>query len=318
MITRFDHAVLAVDDLQAASLALSGSFGLSVQAGGRHTGFGTENAVIRFGADYIQIATVYDRNAAAAAGIRRRPMLDLLAERRGGWLAYAMATDDIDGLAEHLRHVGLAADGPYSMRRERPDGRVLRCRLLQPGGTALRKPWPFFIQWDLPDFKLVSVESPSVHELGATQVTGVTIVVRDLEAAEYLYGQQLGFESGEAPAHNLPGGVAARYWLRSFRVDLVAPTAPGAIMDLLHEHGEGLYEVSLGVVDYESALAMLERRGSSAEAQSVGFAKVQSPEADHFGARFCIEQDPLRRSASTSAESVDSASKMLRSRPVSS
>ena len=293
MITRFDHVVLAVDDLRSVSDRVFGRLGLSVQPGGRHTGFGTENAVVRFASDYIQVAAVYDRDAAASTSIRRRPMLDLLATRRGGWLAYAMATDDIDALAEHFRQAGLDADGPYSMRRERPDGHVLKWRLLQPGGTALRRPWPFFIQWDGSDQSADAFESPSIHELGARRVSGVTIIVRELEAAQYLYGEQLGFRPGDTPTHDAPGTSVTRYWLGPFCVDLVAPTAPGPVMDLLLRHGEGVYEVRLAMADYKTALELLARRDVEIDTRFEDSAGLYVQAIEDFGAHLRIEQDRM-------------------------
>ena len=66
MITRFDHAVLAVDDLAAATAVLSLRIGLSVR---RAEGIPAshDNAVVRFGLDYLQIASIVDRDG------RRRP-----------------------------------------------------------------------------------------------------------------------------------------------------------------------------------------------------------------------------------------------------
>ncbi len=136
MITRFDHAVLAVDDLAAAAALLRDTFGLIVQAAGRHPDTGTENLAIRIGAeDTIMVSGVYDRDSAVAAGIKRARLLDLLAQRRGGWLSFGMATDDIDGLATRLTRAGMDVFGPYAMRRECPDGRTLHGRVLQPGAA---------------------------------------------------------------------------------------------------------------------------------------------------------------------------------------
>ena len=298
MITRFDHAVLAVDDLPAASALLSDSLGLSVHAGGRHTGFGTENAEIRFGLDSLQISGIYDRGEVAAAGIKRGPMLSLLAERRGGWLAYGMATDDIDALAERCRQVGLDAFGPYAMRRIRPDGRVLKWRLLQPGGTALRRPWPFFIQWDLPDRELLCVEPPrpggsrlwARHELGATGVTGVAVIVSDLKAAGYMYEDLLGFRMGETAVHETPGAVSTRYWMGSFCVELVAPTSPGPVSARLERQGEGLCEVRLGVENLEAARSTLEGRGVTVVMRDGNTAEVRVEGIEDFGAHIRLEQ----------------------------
>jgi hypothetical protein len=55
MITRFDHAVIAVSALDRAVEAYR-SLGFDVFPGGRHEHRGTHNALIRFGgADYIEL-----------------------------------------------------------------------------------------------------------------------------------------------------------------------------------------------------------------------------------------------------------------------
>ena len=55
MITRFDHAVIAVADLERAIEAYS-ALGFDVSPGGRHEHRGTHNALIRFGGvDYVEL-----------------------------------------------------------------------------------------------------------------------------------------------------------------------------------------------------------------------------------------------------------------------
>ncbi|SRR6266566_4137266 len=60
MITRFDHTVIAVRDLDAA-ISTYQALGFDVSPGGRHTGLGTSNAIIRFGLDYLELLSVSDR-----------------------------------------------------------------------------------------------------------------------------------------------------------------------------------------------------------------------------------------------------------------
>ncbi len=77
MITRLDHVVLAVADLEAAVERFR-TLGFSVMRGGEHPGFGTENAIIRFGLDYLELLHVRDarrpwrRASAATCWWRRR------------------------------------------------------------------------------------------------------------------------------------------------------------------------------------------------------------------------------------------------------
>ena len=136
MITRFDHVLVAVQDLDHAINLYRTQLGLDANAGGRHTGRGTHNGVVRFGLDYIELLAVYDVDEIKAAG-KRALLHDYLQTHEGGMLAYCLATDDIDALATHFVQVGLDAVGPFAMQRTRPDGLTLNWRLLIPDGTNM-------------------------------------------------------------------------------------------------------------------------------------------------------------------------------------
>lgn len=257
MITRFDHAVIGVQDLAAARTTFSERLGFEVYPGGRHTGLGTENAIVRFGLDYLELIGIYDRDEVAAAGIKRASLLDFLANRDGGMLGYCLATDDIDDLAARFERTGLEALGPYSMERMRPDGLLLKWQLLVPGGTAWRRPWPFFIQWELPDDERLKLEKPGHHRNGARGVAGVSMVVHDIEAAESLYSDQLGLEKLDSPS--LDGAKALRYHVGDFTIDLIQPTAAGRLAAFLDEFDHGLYRVRLLTTHLATTKSVLDR-----------------------------------------------------------
>ena len=78
MITRFDHAVIAVADLDLAIETYS-ALGFEVFLGGRHEHRGTHNALIRFGADYIELLGVYDPETAVESGLNGRTLAEFVA-----------------------------------------------------------------------------------------------------------------------------------------------------------------------------------------------------------------------------------------------
>src|SRR5262249_37181316 len=149
---RFDHAVIGVRDLAAASDAYA-RLGFDVRPGGRHTGLGTHNALIRFGLDYLELLAAYDVVEAARAGAHGQAMLDYLSQHTRGLLGFAMASDNLDDetTRREVPEVGYSLARPWAMQRARPDGNVLSWRLVLPGGHTWRRPWPFLIQWDTPD-----------------------------------------------------------------------------------------------------------------------------------------------------------------------
>ena len=187
---RFDHYVIAVRDLDNAVAGYK-TLGFDARPGGRHTGRGTYNAIIRFGLDYLELLSVYDTGEARAAG--QSELVDFLATRDGP-VGYALATNDIEAEAERIRAGGLPVIGPYAMERLRPDGTKLSWRVAIPGDGQFHRPWPFFIQWDGPDAERLARDDAAPHPNGARGVLSVTVGVRDLPAARDLYANVLGLE----------------------------------------------------------------------------------------------------------------------------
>lgn len=286
MITRFDHAVIAARDLELAQRVFSEPLGFEVYPGGRHTGLGTENRLIRFGLDYLELLGIYDREEVRAAGISREALAEFLADHEGGMLGFALATDDIDALAAQLERTGLGALGPYDMQRQRPDGVVLRWRLLVPGGTAWRRPWPFFIQWEMADTERLSFERPGQHLLGAQRVRGVSVVVRDGDAARHLFSTQIGlpvdFED------ETDDGPCVTYRVGDFSVDVLCPHANSKAGRFLASAGEGLYQVILQVDSLNHAQNYLAERGIALARGGVEGAPWSIPASKALGAELVL------------------------------
>jgi catechol 2,3-dioxygenase-like lactoylglutathione lyase family enzyme len=262
MITRFDHGVIAVRDLEAALSHYRQVLGLDARPGGRHTGRGTHNGIVRFGLDYLELLSVYDPAEAAASGPRGQVLLGFLERRAGGAVGFCLATDRAELLAGRLRERGLEVSGPFEMERLRPDGRLLRWHLVVPGGVAWRRPWPFFIQWDIPDEERLAWEPPGAHELGVEGVAGVAVLVESLGAGWELYVSKLGFEAAgaEAPVADL-GARRLRLKYRSIKVELLAPAGSGPLKAELDEVGPGPFAFSLKVSDLGRARRFLADRG---------------------------------------------------------
>ncbi len=258
MNLRFDHAVIGVRSLAEASRFYADSLGFAVYPGGRHSGLGTHNAIVRFGLDYLELLSVYDEVEALAAGSTRVPLVEFLRRHTCGMLGFALATDDIDGMAARLRAEGLDAIGPFPMRRLRPDGVLLEWQLLVPGGTAWRRPWPFFIQWGMADADRLRHETPGRHANGTRRVRGVAVAVHDLARAKDLYGRQLGLTLRE---EGVADGVTwARYALDSFHIDVLCPRAAGEVQEYLDSFGEGLYQVWLELTEISPAVEYFSQR----------------------------------------------------------
>jgi hypothetical protein len=187
-VDRFDHAVIAVPDLDAAMTAYR-AIGFDVSLGGKHTGRGTHNAIIRFGLDYLELLAVYDEGEERAHG---GELSDFLARSGGGLVAYALATSHIEELASGWTSAFAPAGAPEPMERVRPDGYRLSWRLLIPGGSPWGKPWPFVIQWDTPDADRLARDAPGVHPNGVTGIDGITVATTSVRRLLPLYRDDLG------------------------------------------------------------------------------------------------------------------------------
>jgi catechol 2,3-dioxygenase-like lactoylglutathione lyase family enzyme len=253
MITRFDHAVIAVADLDRAMEAYR-ALGFEVSPGGRHEHRGTHNALIRFGgADYVELLGVYDPERAIESGLNGRTLAEFVRDREGGLVGHCYATDDIEAEAERMREAGLEMVGPFEMRRERPDGRALTWRLLVPQDIPWRRRWPFFIEWNDPDEVRLAVEGVGDHANGARSVSGVAVAVSDLEEAVSLYSILFDLEPSRRDEIVDLAAMCASFDVRGFVVDLLSPTGNGPVQEMLERDGEGPFEVKVVVEDLAPA-----------------------------------------------------------------
>lgn len=251
---RFDHLVIAVRDLERAA-ARYRELGFDVRPGGRHPGRGTENAIVRFGHDYLELISVYDHVGAERAG--RGELVDFL--RRGeGFVAYALETSDIDAEAERLHAAGTSAVGPFPMERHRPDGSRLSWRLVVPGDTQYRRPWPFFIQWDQPEPERLVTEASGQHANGARRVSVVSVAVADLARAIGLYARTLRLELVERGEERDLAAWSATFALGGSQVRLLAPAGPGPLASALAAAGEGPFEAVLAAPDLHEPEVLLD------------------------------------------------------------
>ncbi|GAC1363165.1 MAG: hypothetical protein NVS2B12_02080 [Ktedonobacteraceae bacterium] len=281
MVTRFDHAVIAVRDLDEA-ISLYRRLGFEVDPGGRHTGLGTYNALIRFGLDYIELISIYDQDEVTASGPRGTTLQDLLQKRAGALAAYALATETIEQEAARFQQTGLEASGPFPMERLRPDGHLLQWRLLVPEGVSYRRPWPFIIEWDAPDEQRLTWDKPGKHPNGATCWFSIDVAVRDLESGLHLYKTQLGLEEVSRD----PAGKRAQLRVGTSTINLFATGSTELAQSTLDEIGAGPITLHFAVKSVEQARKQLEQQGIKAETFEDG--SLLLPLQETLGARIAL------------------------------
>jgi hypothetical protein len=160
--SRVDHIIVAIDSLERGIALLRELTGVTPVFGGVHTGRGTQNALLSFGAGrYLELLAPNPSDAngpAAVASFAKYRTLTPVS-----WAAY---TPNADSLAAALVARGEAATEVRPGSRRLPDGRTLTWRTLAPWPGPRENLFPFFIQWELgPDHP--SSTSPSGCRLEA-------------------------------------------------------------------------------------------------------------------------------------------------------
>ena len=261
MLTGLDHAIVGLRDLASAP-ELGTALGIVVSPGGVHPGWGTRNAIARFGIDYFELLAVGDRDEAAASP-RGRAFLHWL---RGGegWLGFALASDDVEADAAAIRARGLDVEPPQRGSRTRPDGTTMSWRTSRVAGSPWGSPVPFIIQHDTPAVERRSWAPRGGHPLGVSRIAALLVAGPSLEALVDDYRKLLGRDPDtveEVPA--LPAGRAV-YALGDFRIELLEPVATdGGLADFARQRGPGLFLASLSVPSVDRAVEVLRARGTA-------------------------------------------------------
>jgi hypothetical protein len=143
-----DHVLVAVRDLAEAARRFETAYGLRALQGGRHPGVGTANMIVPLGSEYLELIAVVDQDEAQRSATTRR--ITRAIEDGRTFATWAVRTENLDALREHLRASGLDLSAPVAGARERPDGVTMRWRsqmLVTPGDASVL---PFVIEWQVP------------------------------------------------------------------------------------------------------------------------------------------------------------------------
>jgi len=172
-LSALDHLILGASDLNSGIEFVEERTGVRASLGGIHPGRGTCNALLSLGPRcYLEILAP-DPKQARLAWFHTLPQLT--EPRLVGWMVHP---GDLDGLAERLRHSGVACDAPRESSRARPDGRTLRWKLLRPTEdhpdprcAGMQDLVPFCIEWSA-DSPHPADDAPSGLELVRFEISG--------------------------------------------------------------------------------------------------------------------------------------------------
>ncbi|HET9209389.1 MAG TPA: VOC family protein [Thermoanaerobaculia bacterium] len=141
-VSRVDHVILGIDDLQKGIEELERRTGVRAEFGGVHPGRGTQNALISLGEHhYLEILAPNPKEKGSEMADELRKLTALTPV---GWAARA---NDLPSTRRLLQEHGAQTGEIRPGARKRPDGARLAWKTLDytsPSSPLL----PFFIEWD--------------------------------------------------------------------------------------------------------------------------------------------------------------------------
>jgi hypothetical protein len=148
--------------------------GFHAEPGGRHPGRGTENIIVPFAGQYLEILAVVDR-AEAERSPQGRPVVAALDWRGPGLARWSVEPHDIVATAARL---GLPVE---QRQRSRPDGSSIRWRAVGVN-ESWQQPWRgAFMSWDDPGMHPGT--GAVSHPNGAVGLGTLEVAVPDLREA---------------------------------------------------------------------------------------------------------------------------------------
>ena len=179
----FDHLVQQVSSPEE-TMAFLNARGIHTVNGGQHTMWGTYNTLSYFGLSYIEQIAVYDRALFEEAAKLPYSLHNTFKknDEQFGFSRIALRTTTIEGEAERLRARGFEVYGPDACSRTRPDGTVLKWKLLHFGKPNLAIDFPFFIEWATgDDERLAQLEKSGALNLEQKlEMTSIQFVVKNV------------------------------------------------------------------------------------------------------------------------------------------
>ena len=233
MLRGIDHLVIAVPDLDAAVKTYR-DLGFTVVAGGRHTGVGTDNALIAFrDSSYLELVGFYEPRP------DHRWWAPL--HKGGGLVDFCLQTDDLAGDAAMLRGAGVDMGDLEPRHRRRPDGIEVGwvCALAR---GVHRGVAPFLLAEETGRDERVPRQR--AHGNGVTGVGRVTVAVHDLSAVRGWYETALGVRGHDVPCPEL-GATGVRFPIGPHTFEFLAATGAGAVRDWLAARGASPYGATL-------------------------------------------------------------------------
>lgn len=194
MSLQFDHLVHQVQSPENIRDFLY-KHNIHTVNGGQHTMWGTYNTLSYFGLSYIEQIAVYDRTLFEEAAQQPYTLHNTFKRDNEcfGFSRIALRTRNIEAEAERLRALGLEVYGPDACSRTRPDGSVVKWKLLHFGMKGQAFDFPFLIEWaDEDSARMAQLkESGALKTSQTIKMDSVQFFVHDVEATVRLWQEVL-------------------------------------------------------------------------------------------------------------------------------
>ncbi|MCP3029262.1 VOC family protein [Halobacillus sp. A5] len=180
----FDHLVIASKQPGVEQKSFTRNYGLLGVEGGNHKLWGTFNELCYFTNDnYVEWLGLLDREKAARSD---NPLIQQFKQTfdqgEFGPFQFALRTTCMDEYVKNFNENSIPYQGPFPGERKRPDGSLLKWRMLFPHTNGEENLLlPFLIEWtgkNVPS---------SEHEINQSRFLRICIGVQNLKTAASLY-----------------------------------------------------------------------------------------------------------------------------------
>ena len=271
MLTRIDHVVVCVPDLDAGVETFT-RLGFNIYPGGVPATEGTANAISVHGDDdYLELLSVRDHEdyqaATPAPGGPEADLQEYLANG-GGLRHIAVQSDDLVNDVRAMRARGVDVIGPIESAHRGPTGQVLRWNVatLGPGN-----PLPIFFVQQLTPIETRRQQVPKVdeHPNRVLRTDRVYIAVRDVASEAQIYSRVLGMPVPRVQRGNVIKADMAVFDLGPTGLTVAQPAEPGPAAEALVRRGPGPFQVLYRTASMDAAARWMTDHGLPPPARGV-------------------------------------------------
>jgi len=265
MLTRIDHVMICPQSLEQGIEAYR-RIGFDIYPGGVSSSRGTHNAIAFLADDYLELASVSDRQAYVAAS-PRGGLADFL-DRGGGFRFVIVQSDDLAADVRAMRGRGVEVSDPGDGSRRTLQGQELRWKLATLGEA---NPLPLlFIQHVTPlAERRAQVPRAGQHPNQALRIERVYVAVTDVAAAAREWSRVLGLPVPSVQRGAVIKADMAVFDLGPTGLTVAQPAEPGPADEALRRRGPGPFQVLYRTGSMDAAASWMASHGLPPPARGV-------------------------------------------------